>query len=565
MPSRSAALRWCGPVAARSRARRALALPVRALPVRALPARALPARALLGASLLAACASNTAERPRPAASVDSLDVLVVGGRLLDGSGGAERPASVGWRGDRLVWVQDAAVSPPPARRRIDAAGRIVAPGFVDPHAHVLLDLGQPASSRLDGYLAQGVTTVLTGNDGGGPIDVRGSLARWEANGLGANVGTFVGHGTVRARVLGARDVAPSAAELERMRALVREAMAGGAFGLSSGLYYAPGSFATTAEVAALAREAAPFGGVYDTHMRDESSYTIGLLAAVREALQVGREAGVPVHIAHVKALGVDVWGRSDSVIAIVRAARAAGQAVTADQYPYLASGTSLGASLLPRWAEAGGRDSLVRRLRDPALAARLRGDMTENLRRRGGAESLLITEADAPDLVGRTLAQLATARGTDAITTAIAILERSSPGVASFNMQQADVDAFAREPWVVTGSDGSGGHPRKYGAFAKSLRDFAVDRPVLPLPVFIERSSRRAARALGLADRGELREGAFADVIIFHPDSVRDRATWTEPTREATGMAWVFVNGIAVVDDGRPTTARPGRTLSPSR
>lgn len=543
------------------------------MPTLPVPALARPLSLSVCLLLLAGCA-----RSRPAvtaadgrtvgvagAASDSLDVLVVGGRVIDGSGAPARAASIGWRGDRIVWLRDAAVPVPPARRRIEAAGRVVAPGFIDPHAHVLVDLGQPSTSRLDGYLAQGVTSVLTGNDGGGPIDVRGTLARWTASGLGANAGTFVGHGTVRSRVLGARDVAPTAGQLDSMRTLVRSAMQGGAFGLSSGLYYAPGSFATTAEVAALAREVAPFGGVYDTHMRDESSYTVGLLGAVREALQVGREAGVPVHIAHVKALGVDVWGRSDSVIAIVRAARTAGQVVTADQYPYLASGTGLGAALLPRWAEAGGRDSLVRRLRDPALAWRLRADMTENLRRRGGAASLLITEASDTSLVGRTLADLAAARGTDAITTAIAILERTSPGVASFNMQQADIDAFAREPWVVTGSDGSGGHPRKYGAFAKALRDFVVDRPVLSLEVFVARSSARTARALGIADRGELRVGAFADVLIFEPANVRDLATWTEPTREATGMDWVFVNGVAVIADGRATAARPGRALAPTR
>jgi len=531
----------------------------------------LPTLLALSATLWAAGACTAAREPAASppgatiAGVDSLDVLVVGGRVVDGRGGPARSATVGWRGDRLVWVRDDSLVPPPARRRIDARGQVVTPGFIDPHAHVLLDLGRATTSRLDGYLAQGVTTVLTGNDGGGPIDVDRTRARWAANGLGANVGTFVGHGTVRSRVLGARDVAPVDSQLDRMRELVREAMRGGAFGLSSGLYYAPGSFATMAEVSALAREVAPFGGVYDTHMRDESSYTVGLLGAVREALAVGADAGVPVHIAHIKALGVDVWGRSDSVISIIRAARQAGQVVTADQYPYLASGTGLGAALLPRWAEAGGRDSLVRRLRDPALAERLRREMTENLRKRGGAGSLLITESSDTTLVGRTLADLANAREEDPVLTAIAILARTSPGVASFNMQQSDVDAFAREPWVFTGSDGSGGHPRKYGAFAKALRDFVLDRPVMTLETFVARSSARPAHALGLRDRGELREGAFADVLVFDPAAVRDQATWSDPTREARGMSWVFVNGVAVVADGRATEARPGRALRPAR
>jgi N-acyl-D-aspartate/D-glutamate deacylase len=499
------------------------------------------------------------------AQADSVDLLLVGGRVVDGTGAPARVADVALRGDRIVFVGDAAGARLAARRRLDVTGLVVAPGFIDPHAHVLLDLGAANTSRLDGYLAQGVTTVITGNDGGGPLDVAGTLARWTRNGLGANAGVLVGHGTVRQRVLGMRDVPADAAALDSMRALVRTAMQGGALGLSSGLYYAPGSYGSSEEVIALAREVAPFGGLYDTHMRDESSYTVGLLASVREAIRVGEEAGVPTNIAHIKALGVDVWGRSDSVIAIVRAARDRGVRVTADQYPYLASGTGLGAALLPRWAEAGGRDSLVRRLTDPSLAERLRGEMTENLRRRGGAAALLITSARDTALVGRTLEQVAAREGTDAITTAMRILAREGPSVASFNMQQSDVDAFAVQPWVATGSDGSGGHPRKYGAFPKALRDFVVDRPIMSLEAFVARSSANTARTFGLADRGVLAPGMFADVIVFDPAAVRDRSTYTDPERPAAGMRWVVVNGVVVIDDGALTSARPGRTVRPER
>lgn len=504
--------------------------------------------------------------PRGAsAQPDTLDVLLVGGRVIDGTGTPARIADVGMRGDRIVFVGTAATDGRVARRTLNVAGLVVAPGFIDPHAHVLLDLGAVGTSRLDGYLAQGVTTVLTGNDGGGPIDAASTLSVWQANGLGANAGLFVGHGTVRQRVLGMRDVRADAAALDSMRTLVRSAMQGGAFGLSSGLYYAPGSYASTEEVIALAREAAPFGGVYDTHMRDESSYTVGLLGAVREAIRVGEEAGVPTHIAHVKALGVDVWGRSDSVIAIVRAARARDVTVTADQYPYLASGTGLGAALLPRWAEAGGRDSLVRRLTDPAIEQRLRADMTENLRRRGGAAALLITSARDTALEGRTLEAIAARENADAITTAMRILVREGPSVASFNMQQSDLDAFAVEPWVVTGSDGSGGHPRKFGAFPKAMREFALDRPVLSIEAFIARSSATSARIFGIADRGVIATGHFADVIVFDPAVVRDRSTYTDPERSADGMRWVFVNGELVIADGALTSARPGRTVRPAR
>ena len=499
------------------------------------------------------------------ATPDTLDVLLVGGRVIDGTGTVARVVDLGIRGDRIVFVGKAASASMPARRRIDVSGLLVAPGFIDPHAHVLLELGDKNQSGLPGYLVQGVTTVITGNDGGGPERVAEALDRWTRSGLGPNAAVLVGHGTVRQRVMGMRDEPADARAVDSMRVLVRGAMREGALGLSSGLYYAPGSFATTEEVIALAREVAPFGGVYDTHMRDESSYTVGLLGSVREAMRVGREGGVPLHIAHIKALGVDVWGRSDSVIAIVDAARAEGLVISADQYPYLASGTGLGAALLPRWAEGGGRDSLVRRLNDPALAERLRGEMKENLRRRGGAASLLLTSARDTSLVGRTLEQIATRENADAVTVAIRILLGESPSVASFNMNQADLDAFAVQPWVVTGSDGSGGHPRKFGAFPKAMRDFALDRSLMSIEAFVARSSANTARIFGLADRGTIAPGAFADIIVFDPTGVRDRSTYADPTLAAEGMRWVLVNGVVVIDGGVPTDARPGRTLRPSR
>lgn len=513
-------------------------------------------------ALLSLLAVATAGAQSPS---DTIDLLLVGGRVIDGTGAAGRVADVGVRGDRIVFVGNSAATPVHARRRIDVAGLVVAPGFIDPHAHVLLELGAKDQSGLPGYLVQGVTTVITGNDGGGPERVAEALGRWTRNGLGPNAGVLVGHGTVRQRVMGMRDTLADRTALDSMRVLVRTAMSEGALGLSSGLYYAPGSFANTEEVIALAREVAPFGGVYDTHMRDESSYTVGLLGSVREAIRVAREGGVPLHISHIKALGVDVWGRSDSVIAIVNAARREGVVVTADQYPYLASGTGLGAAMLPRWAEGGGRDSLVRRLQDPALADTLRREMTENLRRRGGAASLLLTAARDTSLIGRTLEQIASRERADAVTVAMRILVSESPSVASFNMNQADLDAFAVQPWVVTGSDGSGGHPRKFGAFPKAMRDFVLDRPLLSMEAFVARSSAHTARIFGLVDRGTIAVGAFADIIVFNPTDVRDRSTYADPTLDAEGMRWVLVNGAVVIEQGEPTAARPGRTLRPSR
>jgi N-acyl-D-aspartate/D-glutamate deacylase len=493
---------------------------------------------------------------------DTVDVLIRGGSLIDGSGGAARSADVGIRGDRIVFVGDAASRRLMARRTIDARGLTVSPGFIDPHSHTAGDLGHADAKRRQnaGSLMQGVTTVVTGNDGGGPIDVGGQLTRLEELTIGTNVAFFAGFGTIRSRVLGPSSAAPDATQLTRMREFVTTAMDGGALGLSTGLYYAPQSYSMTGEVIALAQEAAARGGIYDSHLRDESSYTIGLLGAISEAIRIGREAGLPVHIAHIKALGVDVWGQSDSAIALIRAARAAGQRVTADQYPYTASGTGLGASLLPRWAEAGGGDSLRQRAADPATRERLLAEMRENLRRRNGAKSLLLTSGRS-ELRGKTLEEIARVQGVEPVVAALSIILNGGASVASFNMDEKDIRAFMQQEFVFTGSDGSGGHPRKFGAFAKKLREYVLEKRVLTLETMIRHSTSATATALGIADRGLVKEGAFADVIVFDPAQVRDRATYEEPELLAEGMRWVLVNGSFAIDEGKLTDRLAGRGI----
>ncbi len=346
-----------------------------------------------------------------AARAEPVDLLIRGGTVHTGSG----PPFVGdvaVAGDRIAAVGRRL--PLRARRVIDARGMIVAPGFVDPHSHVGDDLASPdARTRLiPGFLMQGVTTAFIGNDGGGDPDVAAILGAAAARPVGINFATYVGFGAVRGQVVGRADRVPTAEELKRMRGLVATAMCQGALGLSTGLFYAPQSFARTGEVVALAREAARRGGVYDSHIRDESSYTIGLAAAVEEAIAVGREAGLPVNISHIKALGVDVHGQAPAIVARIEAARRAGAKVTADQYPWSASGTSLAAALVPGWAQDGGRDAMLVRFDDPRLAPRLSSDMAENLRRRGGAAALLITEGPYK---GRNLAEIASERGEEPV------------------------------------------------------------------------------------------------------------------------------------------------------
>ena len=491
----------------------------------------------------------------------TVDLLIRNGRVDDGSGSGARITDIGIAGDRIVFIGDARARGYTGRRTIDATGLVVAPGFIDPHTHTTEDLGDSTGRGNIGYLMQGVTTVLTGNDGGGPVDVARTLVGWDSGGIGTNAALFVGHGSVRRAVLGSSDAAPTPDQLGRMRELVASAMHGGAIGLSSGLYYAPGSFATTEEVVALAEVAGQLGGIYDTHMRDESSYTIGLLGSIRESIRIGREARIPVNISHIKALGTDVWGKSDSAIALIREARAAGVAVTADQYPYTASGTGLGAALLPRWAEAGGGDSLRARIANPATRARIVTEMTENLRRRGGASSLLITSGRDTSIRGKTLDVIAARQGLSPVEAAIRIIAVSSPSVASFNMSEMDIERFMAQDFVMTGSDGSGGHPRKYGTYPRKLRRYVYMKKTISLPFFIRAATSLPAETFKLSDRGLLREGYFADVVVFDERAVADRATYEEPTLLAAGMRWVIVNGQLAVDDGKPTGVLAGRAL----
>ena len=514
------------------------------------------------ASVLFVCWTVTLPAHAQSSGPGHVDVIIQGGTVVDGTGGPERRADVAVSGDRIVFVGDAKAAGIHAMRTINARGLVVAPGFIDPHTHTLEDLSTPARRANVNYLMQGVTTVITNNDGGGTLDIRKTLNGWASTGIGTNAALYVGQGSVRRQAMGMSSAAPTPSQLDSMRAIVARGMSEGALGLSTGLYYAPGSYANTDEVIALATVAAGMGGIYDSHMRDESSYTIGLIGSVNETIRIGREAHIPVHISHIKALGADVWGQSDSVVALVNAARAAGLEVTADQYPYLASGSSVGASLLPRWAEAGGRDSLRARTEDPATRALLVGDMERNLTRRGGAASLLITAAHDRTLVSKTLADIAAVRHQTPIDAAIQIVLAGDADVASFNMKETDLETFMRQPWVMTGSDGSSGHPRKYGTFPRKLRNYVFTKHVLTLPQAIRASSGFTAEALRLHDRGVLAPGRYADLIVFDPRTIADRATYTDPALLAVGMRYVLVNGQVAVRDGKFTGVLAGRPLT---
>jgi len=509
------------------------------------------------------------------AQSEPLDYLITGGTVVDGTGAEARKADVGIRGDRIAFIGDAAKQHIQAKAEVHVDRLIVAPGFIDPHTHSAdylnnaVHTGEYRPDRRNlNYLMQGVTTVVTGNDGGGPVNIAATLDKWQQQGIGTNVALLVGFGTVRQQVLGRADVAPTLDQLDKMRSLVRSAMQDGAFGLSSGLFYVPQNYAKTEEVIELAKVAAEFGGYYDTHMRDEDSYSIGLLGSIDETLRIGREGHLPAHVSHIKALGPAVWGKSAEAIEKINAARAAGQNVTADEYPYTGSGSSLPASLLPPWAQEGNRDQISARLNDPAQREKLLDGIRTNLERRGGADALLFPSERLTELFGKTLAQVAKARNAPAAETALAILQEALKngswgelGVISFNMSPADIERFMQQPWVMTGSDGSAGHPRLFGTFPRKFHDYVYEKKLITLPFAVRSSSALAAEMLGLKDRGLLKEGYAADVIVFDPATFADRATYEHPQVLASGMRLVFVNGTLTVKDGEYTGALAGKTL----
>ncbi|TPG14588.1 N-acyl-D-amino-acid deacylase family protein [Sphingomonas oligophenolica] len=497
-----------------------------------------------------------------------VDIAIRGGTIYTGADAPSITGDVEILGDRIVYVGPSRATA--AKRVIDARGQIVAPGLIDAHTHPDSYIRSPyARARLNlPWLAQGVSTIVIGVDGGGTPDVAKDMTTLVAHGIGTNVVPLVGFGAIRERVIGADDRAPTPAELAREQALAAAAMCEGAYGLSTGLFYAPQSYATTEEVIAVAKEAGARGGLYDTHQRDESNYTIGLIASTKEALRIGRESGSPVHFAHLKALGVDLQGHAPELIATIEAARRAGQEVTADQYPWLASGSAIDAALVPGWALAGGYRAMIARFDDPATLVRIKRAMTENLRRRGGEESILLTAGGQP-WTGQTLGEMAARWKLSPVDAAIRIVRvpnaagdaARGTGIASFNMADRDVDLIMKQPWVVTGSDGSDGHPRQYATFPRKYQIYVRQRHAIDTRAFIRRSTGLTADIYDIRDRGYLKPGYFADVVVFDPVSYQPRADFVHPTVPSVGVTALFVNGQLALAAGKVTGVAAGRAL----
>lgn len=496
------------------------------------------------------------------------DVVLRNGRICDGTAAPLTPGGVALRRGRIAAVGE--LTGWSAPREIDVAGQVIAPGFIDVHSHAAEGLLRKELHTAQPLLAQGITTVLVNPDGGGPLDLASQRTAFARLGVGVHVGLLIGHGTVRRSVLDMDNRAPSSAELQRMRAHVTAGVAAGALGMSSGLFYAPGHFARTDELISLMRAAADAGaGLHTSHIRDEGNYTVGLLNAVDEIITIAEATATTGIVSHMKALGPDTWGQAQVGARHIEQARARGVSVFADQYPYEASSTSLAAAVLPRSAQEGGRDALSARLADPPQRQALLPVVRENIRRRGGPESLVLA-LYPPDrsYEGTSLADVATARGVAPEIAALDLIARHDPSIVSFNMSMDDIDALMREPWMMTSSDGTISlpgegrpHPRGHGAFTRKLSTFVRDRRILDLPAAIQRMTRLPANVFGLHGRGRLAPDAHADVVVFDLQRLEDRATYTDPQRLAGGMSYVWVGGVCAVDEGRFTDVVAGSVL----
>ncbi|UYZ63402.1 N-acyl-D-amino-acid deacylase family protein [Hymenobacter weizhouensis] len=507
--------------------------------------------------------------PAALAQTPRADLLIRNGRVYDGAGGPAVLADVAVRQGRIVAVGTLPADYP-ADTVLDARGLAVAPGFIDVHTHIEDDeVRQPTA---DNFLLDGVTTVVTGNCGSSRPSLRRYFRTLDSLHLSVNVASLIGHGDVREAVLGQARRAPTEAELTQMEALVDSAMRAGAVGLSSGLIYVPGTYARTPELVRLARVVARHRGLYATHMRSEGD---SITWAIAEALQVGREAKLPVQISHLKLSGPPNWGRTTEILGQIEAARAAGQAVTIDQYPYTASSTSL-STLLPDEVQADGRDSLRARLARPAVRREVVAGLLRRLRRRGLRHfSYAVVASFPPDtsLQGLSIEQINRRRGRPhharhEAATILDLVARYNAGMVFHGMSETDVQAIMRYPHNMVASDASirvwrqgVPHPRGYGSNARVLGRYVREQQVLPLEEALRRMTSLPAATFGFQDRGLLRPGFAADIVVFDPATVQDRSTFEQPHQYSVGMRYVLVNGRLTVSEGRHTGARSGQVL----
>ncbi len=502
--------------------------------------------------------------------VPPYDLVMRNGRIVDGTGSPWYRSDLAIRGDLIARI--APRIDEPAARTIDARGAVVSPGFIDLHTHALRDLVDVPTA--DNYIRQGVTTLIGGPDGTSPVPLRPTLDRIGAARIVPNFGTFIGQGSVREAVVGLANRPATAAEIDRMRSIVRQGMQEGAFGLSTGLFYVPGTFTPTSEVVELAKVAGELGGIHISHMRDEASR---VLDSVRETIEIGERGGLPTQVTHHKVIGKANWGRSADTLRLVDEARARGVDATIDVYPYTASSTNIASALLPAWTLEGGGAATLARLEDPAVRAKVKAETVRLLRdERGGGDPQNVQLARCDwdmSLAGMRLGDVTRGRGAapsldNAAETVLWIVEQGNCTAIFHAIDEQDLQRILRHPATMIGSDGEvqvfgrgSPHPRSYGTFVRVLARYVRELKVLTLEDAVRKMSAFPAQRVGLADRGVLREGLKADLVVFDPAAVRDLATFERPHQYPDGVSHVVVNGQVVVDAGQVTPARPGRLL----